>query len=223
MRERAQVPFEFCCCIELRQVLGLKAETEKELAGLIKQVSLDSIYYHTYGLLLRHRYRAGAFSNDFATWAAVQVGDRVLGERLAVLDPLSFDTLADLRDEIVSVIDSHLKSIVVVPRVVYGEPFHFIQSRIVAVPAGMTAQTLQEFRQAVSEVDDRTLYYHTLEARVRLKHGRNDFAAWLRDGLNLPTLAARIGALDPFTGGLERVRTQMLASCDQTLAQGRDL
>ncbi len=223
MSERAQVPFEFFCCIELRQMLGLKAETEKELAGLIKQVSLDSIYYHTYGLLLRHRYRAGAFSNDFATWVAVQVGDRVLGERLAVLDPLSFDTLVDLRDEIVSVIDSHLKSIVVVPRVAYGEPFHFIQSRIVAVPAGMTAQTLQEFRQAVSEVDDRTLYYHTLEARVRLKHGRNDFAAWLRDGLNLPTLAARIGALDPFTGGLERVRTQMLAYCDQVLIQGRDL
>ena len=50
MRERAQVPFEFCCCIELRQMLGLKAETEKELAGLIKLVSLDSIYYHTCGL-----------------------------------------------------------------------------------------------------------------------------------------------------------------------------
>jgi len=223
MRERAQVPFEFCCCIELRQMLGLKAETEKELAGLIKLVSLDSIYYHTCGLLLRHRYRAGEFSNDFATWVAVQVGDRVLGERLAVLDPLSFDALVDLRDEIVSVIDGHLKSIAVIPRVVYGEPFHFIQSRIVAVPAGTVAYTLEEFRQAVSEVDDRTLYYHTLEAWVRRKHRRNDFAAWLRDRLSLPTLAARIEALNPFTGGLEWVRTQMLAYCDQVLIQGRDL
>lgn len=223
MLERAQVPFEFFCCIELRQMLGLKAATEKELASLIKQVPLDSIYYHTCGLLLRHRYRAGAFSNDFATWVAVQVRDRVLGERLAVLDPLSFDTLAEVRDEIASVIDSHLKSIVVVPRVVYGEPFDFVQSRVVAVPAGTVAYTLEEFRHALDEVDDRTIYYHTLEARVRRKHRRNDFSAWLRDRLSLPALAARIEVLNPFTGGLEWVRTQMLAYCDQVLSAGRDL
>lgn len=223
MLERAQVPFEFFCCNELRLMLGLKAESEKELAGLIKLVPLDSIYYHTCSLLLRHRYRAGAFSNDFATWVAVQVRDRVLGERLAVLDPLSFDTLVDLRDEIVSVIDSHLKSIVVVPRVVYGEPFNFVQSRIVAMPAGMVAHTLEEFRQAVSEVDDRTIYYHTLEALVRRKHRQNDFSAWLRDCLSLPDLATRIEALSPFTGGLEWMRTQMLTYCDQVLTQGRDL
>lgn len=41
MLECAQVPFEFFCCIEQRQILGLKAETEKELAGLIKLVSLE--------------------------------------------------------------------------------------------------------------------------------------------------------------------------------------
>lgn len=57
MLERAEVPFEFFGCIGLRLMLGLKAETEKELAGLIRLVPLDSIYYHTCGLLLRHRYR----------------------------------------------------------------------------------------------------------------------------------------------------------------------
>ncbi len=223
MLDRAQVPFEFCCCLELREMLGLKAETEKELVGLIKQVSLDSISYHTCGLLLRHRYRAGAFSNDFATWVAVQVRDRVLSERLALLDPLDFNTLTDLRDEIASVIESHLKSIVVVPRVVHGEPFDFVQSRVVAVPAGTVTYTLEEFRQAVSEVDDRTIYYHTLEARVRRNHRRNDFSAWLQDRLSLPILAARVEVLNPFTGGLERVRSQMLAYCDQVLTQGGDL
>lgn len=43
MLERAQVPFEFFCCIELRQILGLKAETEKEPAGQTKLVSLDQM------------------------------------------------------------------------------------------------------------------------------------------------------------------------------------
>ncbi len=223
MREYAEVPFEFSGCVELRQMLGLRAETEKELVGLLKQVSLDSVFYHTHGSLLRHRFRAGMYSNDFATWVAIEVRDRVLGEQLAVLEPLDFATLSDLRDKIISVVEDHLKGMTVVPRVVHGEPFYFIESLIVEVPTGTKVHTLEEFRKALSEVDDRAIYYHALEARVRLERKRNDFSAWLGDALNLPSLAANVEALDPYIGGLERVRAQMLAYCDEVLTKGRDL
>jgi len=223
MRERANMPFEFTGCVELRQLLGLRAETEKELVGFLKQVSLNSVFYHTHGSLLRHRYRAGMYFNDFATWVAIEVRDRVLGERLAVLDPLDFETLDDLRDRIISAIDEHLKSMTIIPRVVYGEPFDFKESLIVEVPTGTKVHTLEEFRKALSEVDDRAIYYHGLEARVRLERRRNDFSAWLGDALDLPSLAAKVEALDPYIGGLERVRAQMLAYCDEVLTKGRDL
>ena len=223
MRERVEVPFEFVGCVELRQMLALRAETEKDLAGLLKQVPLDSVYYHSHGSLLRHRYRAGVYSNDFATWAAVQVRDRVLGERLAVLDPFDFENLSDLRDAIISVVEDHLKSMTLVPRVVYGVPFDFITSRIVELPIGIKAHTLQQFRKALSEVDNSVIYYHALEARVRLERRRNDFPVWLGDSLNLPVLAAKVQALDPYTGGLELVRIQILGYCDEVLAKGRDL
>jgi len=223
MRHHAEVPFEFSGCVELRQMLGLRAQTEKELVGFLKQVSLDSVYYHTHGSLLRHRYRAGVYSNDFATWVAIQVRDRVLGEQLAVLEPLDFENLDNLRQKIISVIDEHLKSMTIVPRVVYGEPFDFIESLIVEVPTGTKVHTLEEFRRALSEVDDRAIFYHALEAKVRLERKRNDFSAWLGDALDLPSLAAKVEALDPYTGGLERVRVQMLAYCDEVLTTGRDL
>ncbi len=223
MRTRADVPFEFFGCVELRQMLGLWAEDEKKLADFLEQVSLDSVYYHTHSTLLRHRSRAGIYSNDFATWAAIQVRDRVLGERLAVLDPLGFETLTDLRDEIISVIDDHLKSMTVVPQVVYGEPFDFIESRILGVPIETRASTLEEFRKALGEVDGSAIYYHAVEARVRLERRRNDFSAWLQDSLDLPVLAAKVQALDPYIGGLERVRAQILLYCDAVLAKGRDL
>jgi len=223
VRERAEAPFEFYGCIELRRMLGLRAETEKQLVGFLKQVSLDSVCYHTHGSLLRHRYRAGVYSNDFASWAAVQVRDRVLGERLAVLDPIDFVTLSDLRERIISVVTDHLKSMTVVPRVVHGEPFEFIESWIVGVPLGIEAHTLEEFRKGLSDLDNSAIYFHAVEARVRLERRRNDFAAWLEDSLDLPGLAARVEALDPHMGGLERLRSRMLASCDEVLDRGRDL
>ena len=177
MRERAEVPFEFCGCVELRQMLGLRADDEKELADFLEQVPVDSVYYHTYGFVLRHKFSAELYSNDFATWAAIEVRDRVLGERLSVIDPLSFDSLSSLREELVSVIDNHLASIMVVPRVVYGESFDFLESTIMEVPTGLQTYTLEEFVQALSKVDDTTIYYHAIEARVRLKHARRHFSA----------------------------------------------
>ncbi len=223
VRERAEMPFEFVGCIELRQMLGIRVETERQLANFLKLMPLDCVYYHTHGSLLRHRYRAGMYSNDFATWAAIEVRDRVLGERLAVLDPLDCETLTDLRDSIIAVIEDHLRPMTVVPRVVHGEPFSFIESHIVAVPTGVKVDSLVDFRRTLSEVEDSTVYYHALEARVRLKRKQNDFSAWLKDGLGLPGLAAKVKALDPYTGGLERVRGQILAYCDEVLAKGYDL
>lgn len=223
MRERADVPFEFCGCVELRQMLGLRADDEKELADFLEQVPVDSVYYHTHGFVLRHTFSAELYSNDFATWAAIEVRDRVLGERLALVDPLDFEDLEDLRAEIISIIDDHLKKLIIVPRVVYGQPFNFIESRFVRVPTGIEVFTLEEFRKALSEVDDRAIYYCMVEAPVRLKHTRNDFSAWLEEHLNLPGLAAKVQGLDPYIGGLELVRWQILVYCDEVLTTRRDL
>ena len=109
--------------------------------------------YHTHSFFLRHKYIAGPYPNDFATWAAIQVRDRVLGEKLGILDPYDFESLEALRTEIVNIIDEHLSQLQIIPRVVYGEPFHFMQSRIIEVPTGLEARTLTEFRKILATVD----------------------------------------------------------------------
>jgi len=63
-------------CIEIKKLLGKKADDEQELLELIEEVPLDSIYYHTHSYFLRHYYIAGAYPNDFDDWAAIQVRDR---------------------------------------------------------------------------------------------------------------------------------------------------
>jgi trehalose synthase-fused probable maltokinase len=213
-------PFAFTACLELLESLGVRAENERQLADLIDEVPLDSIYYHTHGFFLRHKFVAGAYPNDFATWAAVQVRDRVLGERLAMVDPAGFANLQGLREELVSIIDDHLRGLTMVPGIILGEPFEFIQSRIVEIPTGVQARSLQEFRDGLLTVDVSAIYFHLVEARLRLGRGQNDFAAWLEHGLDLPKLAARARALDVYAGSLERTRGRLIQLLDEALDAG---
>lgn len=215
-------PFEFFGCIELRQILGKKAEDEKQLLDLLDEVPLDSVYYHTHGYFLRHKYILGAYSNDFANWAAIEVRDRVLGERLGVLDPYDFDSMETLRDEIIVVIDDHLTKLKMIPRIGYGEPFHFMQSQVVAIPTGLAARALEEFRAGLAGVDTSSIYFHAFESRMRLNRRDGDFVFWLREALGLQELADRIRNTDPYAFSLEQLRSRLLSLVDEALAKEGD-
>jgi hypothetical protein len=215
----AEHPFMFVGCWELREMLGRSARDEQQLLEAIEEIPLDSIYYHTHSFFLRHKYIAGPYPNDFATWAAIQVRDRVLGEKLGVLDPFEFNNLEELRAEIVSILEDHLSQLPVTPRVTYGEPFHFMQSHIVEIPTGLQAFTLTEFRENLAMVDAGSIYYHTFEAIIRLRRKKSDFARWIEEQLELPELAQRISRIDPYMTSLEGVRHRILQLCTEVLEQ----
>ena len=210
----ARTPFRFLGCIELREILGQRARDERELMELLEQVPAGSVYYHTHSVFLRHYRVTGAYPNDFANWAASQVRDQVLAERLAVVDPFEFQDLERLREELVSIIDDHISRLQPVPRVVFGEPFDFVQSHVVEVSLGLDAWTLEEFRKRLCDVDASSIYFHALEARVRRGRRRGDFAQWLGEELGLTALAEEIARINPYLGGLERMRTELLARID---------
>ena len=221
MVRAAARPFEFTACLELREMLGRSAWDERELLTGIEDIPQESIFYHTHSSFLRSRYLAAPYPNDFATWAAIQVRDRVLGERLSVVSPMDFSSLEDLREEILTIIDDHLTHLSIVPRVVFGEPFDFMQSRIVEVPTGATAGTLEEFRAGLATILPSAIYFHTIEAPRRLARPETDFAAWLREGLGLDRLAAAVNRVDPYAGSLERLRTELLRLLDAELGISR--
>lgn len=212
-------PFLFIGCSELREILGEEAEDERRLVELLESVPLDSIYFHTHSYFLRHSYVERAYPNDFAQWVAMEVRDHVLAERLAVVDPFEFSGLDALRSELISIIDDHLSRMPIVPRVIFGEPFHFNQSRILEVPTGLEVRTLQEFRNALGEVDISAIYFHIFEARHRLKPEESDFSAWIRQNLGMPELAERLRSINPYLGSLERLRSALLTACDEFLAE----
>jgi len=198
-------------------MVGRSARDEQQLLEAIEEIPLDSLSYHTQSFFLRHKYIAGPYPNDFATWAAIQVRDRVLGEKLGILDPYDFENLEALRTEIVNIIDEHLSQLQIIPRVIYGEPFHFMQSRIIEVPTGMEARTLREFRKILATVDASTVYYHNFEAILRLGRRMGDFALWIEEQLDLPELAKKISSLDFYMTSLESIRQRIIKLCDEVL------
>jgi hypothetical protein len=149
----------------------------------------------------------------------VQVHDQVLAERLAVINPFESASLEDLREELMSAVHDHLQRLSTIPRVEFGEAFHFQQSHIVEVPLGPAATTLLEFRAGLAEVDASAIYFHMVEARARLGRRSGDFAEWIRDVLGMPGLAERIERIDAYMTSLERVRARVLALVDAELEE----
>lgn len=214
---KAKHPFSFTNCVELSEILGKKAWDEQELLDAIEEAPLDSIYYHLISAFLRHKYIAGPYPNDFATWAAVEVRDRVLGERLGVIDPFEFESLEDLRTEIMTIIDRHLSELQHAPQVLYGEPFYFMRSKIIAIADHREAKSLKEFAEALREVDVGVIYFHFFEARRR--GGKQpDFATWFEESLGRPDLAQKTLEIHPYMSSLETIREKMLEICAEGMA-----
>lgn len=212
----ASRPFLFITVHELKEMLGRSAWDERELLWGIEEVPVESIFYHTHSYFLPGRYLASPYPNDFATWAAVQVRERVLGEQLAVVDPFDYPDLEALRTEFVTIIDQHLSSLQTIPRIVYGEPFHFMRSVVLEIPTGIQAETLREFREALAGVDVGALYFHFFYAVARGRQAGNP-VVWIERELGLPELAAALRRTSPYFKSLEQLRGELVALCDRFL------
>lgn len=212
--------FHFWGCSEIRQSLGLRAESERHLLERLESVPQESIYYHTVRCLLRRRVFPTPYPDDFSTWVASEIRDVTLAERLAFHSPFDFPDGEAFRQHLLETLDDHLSRLPVAPAAILGRPFYFLTGHLVAVPLEIEARDLQSLRKALAQVDDSALYYHAVEAIGRLGNPRGDFAAWVEDVLRLPSLARRIAEIDPFVTSLTGVRARLLEIVDYELTSG---
>ncbi|MBI3932083.1 MAG: hypothetical protein HY317_01585 [Acidobacteria bacterium] len=212
--------FEFWGCSEIRESLGITAESERHLMERLETVPPESIYYHTVRALLRRQVVPTPYPDDFASWVATEVRDPVLAERLALSSPFDFADTEAFREHLLGILDDHLSRLPFTPAVVQGSPFYFLRGHLAAVPLGVEAVDLAGLGRSLSEVDDSSIYYHAVEAIGRLGRVRSDFATWVDDGLALPGLAVRMDEIDPFVASLGGVRQQLLTLVREAL-EGR--
>src|SRR5437762_12340403 len=181
-------PFVFLGCVELRQTLDMHAADERELMHRVAEAPADSVFFHTFGYVLRHRPFTTAYGNDFARWAALEIGDRTLAERLAVVDPFAFQHVEALREHLVTILQDHLRARGGDLRVEFDRAFHFQRSHLVEVELGLVATTLAEFRAGLASVDASAIYLHAVEARARGGRRAGDCGQGPRAPLELPAL-----------------------------------
>jgi hypothetical protein len=206
-------PFEpFCFCTERRlvELTGLSARTVPELLAGLRTVSGACVFYHTHHLFLSHHFEKPRVYNDFADWVSEALQEEALAEQLAAIDLLASTAIRDLRAALTSLMDAHLSVTDGHTRECPpGDEFHFCKSKSFIMSTGRVARDVPEFFARMRDITNISLYFHFLEARLRLERRTNDFSEWLL-GCGEAELAAEVERLDPYVVTLDELKQQII-------------
>jgi len=169
-----------------------------------------SIFQHTFQTLEEHHFIKEGFSNDFSHWAFSACNEVELAERLSSLDIREFTSLSALRERLVHLIESYLQKNPRAATKQAMELFYLMAADLVVIPTPYVARNLEEFGDGLRKVSIHSIYYHFIDARLRLKLNSNDFSMWLEQELDLPQAADRLNRIDIYTSTLETVRRSIL-------------
>src|SRR5215471_4805533 len=215
----ARAPFYFNSAAHLLRISRDKASTLQELLEILRTCGDDCIFQHTFQTLEEHHFIREGFSNDFSHWAFSACNEVELAERLAGIDVREFTSIAALRQRIVDVMEGYLERN---PRAATRpamEPFYLMASELVVVPTPYVARNLEEFADGLRKVSIHGIYYHFIDARLRLKLNNNDFSVWLERELDMGPAADRLNRIDIYTATLEGVRRNILRIIEGEVAR----
>jgi hypothetical protein len=172
--------FQVKDCALLVRMSGLPpAINLRELRERIASCSENVLFHHFCETTLRGTFDNPDYRNDFAVWSKSYLGDRVLAERLGILDPYDYSSLGELRAAALEVIDERLGESTMIPWARPGDELYFMEATTVVFDTGMRISHPREFAAAIAAMTGGSVYYHFLEARRRPPIGKDDFTAWL--------------------------------------------
>lgn len=204
-------PFHFCTEQRLVQLTGQTARTLPELLSVLREISGSCVFYHTHHLFLSHHFEKPVVYNGFANWVSEALQEDALAEKLSAIDLLAFTSIRQLREAIVSMIEAHLEKIDGRLRECPpGDEFHFCKSKSFIMPTGIVASDVPDFFAKLRGITNVSLYFHFLEARLRLERRTNDFSQWLRWRGEVE-LADSVDRLDPYVVTLDELKDQIVA------------
>jgi len=215
----AERPFQFVTASYLTRIGNCKAANLAELGEGLEKSSDASIFYHTFQTLSRHHFLTEGFSNDFAQWVLAACNRAELAEQLASLDIRDYLSLAELRSDLLRIVAEYCANNARYALQEAFEPFFFCEAIEVAVPLGVEARTLEEFRAGLERLSHASFHYHFIASRLRLHLRTNDFSNWLENSLGLHALAQRVNRADIYTNTLDSARAKLVALVNEELTR----
>jgi hypothetical protein len=215
----ARAPFYFNSAAHLLRIGREKAANLQELVEAIRNCSDACIFQHTFQTLEEHHFIREGFSNDFSHWAFSACNEVELAERLAALDVREFTSIATLRERLMHIVDTYLQKNPRAATRAALEPFYLMAADVVVIPTPYVARNLEEFADGLGKVSVHSIYYHFIDARLRLKLNNNDFSVWLEEELDMGQAADRLNRIDIYTSTLEGVRRNILRIVEGEMAR----
>jgi Family of unknown function (DUF5752) len=215
----ARAPFYFNSAAHLLRIGREKADNLQELLEAIRACNDACIFQHTFQTLEEHHFIREGFSNDFSHWAFSACNEVELAERLAALDVREFTSIAALRERLVHIIETYLTRNPRAASRTAMEPFYLMAADMVVIPTPYVARNLEEFADGLKKVSIHAIYYHFIDARLRIKLNNNDFSVWLEEELDLGQAADRLNRIDIYTSTLEGVRRNILRIIEGEMAR----
>ncbi|HLW54766.1 MAG TPA: DUF5752 family protein [Candidatus Angelobacter sp.] len=216
---RSHARFYFNSGAHLLRIVRERASNLQELLDAIRTCSDACIFQHTFQTLEEHHFLREGFSNDFSHWAFSACNEIELAERLAATDIREFTSIAPLRERLVQIIDAYLRKNQRAAGKPALEPFYFMAADLVVIPTPYSACSGEEFAEGLRKVSVHSIYYHFIDARLRLKLNNNDFSIWLENELDMGQAAERINRIDIYTSTLEGVRRNILRIVEGEMAR----
>lgn len=199
-------------CALLTRMSGLPpAFNLRELRDRIGTCSDDVLYHHFCETSLRATFDDPEYRNDFAVWAKEKLADRILAERLGIIDPYEYESMASLKQMVLDIIEDRMSELSPwVPAVRPGGEFFFMEAVIVAFETKGRIKHPSEMAGAIQEMTNGSIFFHFLEGLRRPPVHKDDFSAWLLEyGPSGKPYARAISGIDFYFKGLPALRDEL--------------
>lgn len=192
----------------------------RELLERVQDAPIECLFHHFCETVLRPTFDDPEFHNDFAAWAAHNLRDHVLAERLAVINPYKLESFEDLRNQVVDILEERLSETPLIHWVPADQQFQFMQAVTVVFGTGAKMEKPADLREQISQMSLGSIYYHFVEARRRTEAKVDDFSAWLEDfGDQVKPLQEALASVDFYFMALWELRKTLIDAINRGLKE----
>lgn len=221
--KKARKKFNFYDYTLLISPTGKKASNLKEFLHEIGDIEDKVLFHHLYQSHVIYDQKIGEFPSDFANWVAYELEDTALAEKLANFDPYDYKTVNRAREELMQILEEHIYDLPTIRWAKPGAEFYFSSATTIIIPLDIEAGNLIEFRKALKNIPDSSLYYHFYESRkIKKEKKYDDFSKWIEENFKEEELVRKIREIDFYFFSVSETRQKLMDILNDYLKKVKD-